>query len=76
MNKGDLVQAVSELLESKKEAKQAVDCVFDTIQKALQVGDSVQVLGFGTFKVQKNQGQTGAQPPDRRDHPNPSQKHP
>ena len=62
MNKGDLVQAVSELIESKKDAKQAVDCVFDTIQKALKKGDNVQVLGFGTFKVQKTKARQGRNP--------------
>ena len=36
MNKGDLVQEVAKVVNTKKEAQAAVDCVFSTITKALK----------------------------------------
>jgi DNA-binding protein HU-beta len=62
MNKGELINAVAEVVSSKKEAQEAVDCVFSTITEALQGGDSVQVLGFGSFKVSKREARKGRNP--------------
>jgi len=52
MNKNDLINAVAEKegLEKKVAAK-AVAAVFDCIGDALDKGDSVQLIGFGTFQV-------------------------
>lgn len=55
MNKRDLVNAVAEVVGTKKEAKIAVETVFNTITEALKQEDSVTLLGFGTFRsVQRN----------------------
>ena len=62
MNKGDLINAVAEVVSSKKEAQEAVDCVFGAITEALKKGDSVQVLGFGSFKVSKREARKGRNP--------------
>jgi len=62
MNKGDLVNAVAEVLSTKKEAQEAVDCVFDTIKGALKKNESVQVVGFGSFKVSKRDARKGRNP--------------
>ena len=62
MNKGVLINAVAEIVSSKKEAQEAVDCVFSTITKALKGGDSVQILGFGSFKVSKREARKGRNP--------------
>ena len=62
MNKGELINAVAEIVSSKKEAQEAVDCVFSTITKALKGGDSVQILGFGSFKVSKREARKGRNP--------------
>ena len=52
MNKNELVSAVAKQAElSKKDAGLAVEAVFDTIAKALEKGDKVQLIGFGTFDV-------------------------
>ena len=51
MNKGDLVNEVSKVLTTKKDAQAAVDCVLSCITNALGNGDSVSLIGFGTFKV-------------------------
>jgi DNA-binding protein HU-beta len=62
MNKGDLVNAVAKVVCAKKEAVAAVDCVLDTIAKALKKGDKVTLVGFGTFSVAKRAARTGRNP--------------
>jgi DNA-binding protein HU-beta len=49
MNKGNLVNEVSKVLSTKKDAQAAVDCVLSCITNALGNGDSVSLIGFGTF---------------------------
>jgi DNA-binding protein HU-beta len=61
MNKADLVNEVSRVVSSKKEAQAAVNCVFDSIKKALKK-ESVTVIGFGTFKVDKRKARKGRNP--------------
>jgi DNA-binding protein HU-beta len=51
MNKGDLVNEVAKVVSTKKEAQAAVDCVFSSITKALKKGDTLTVVGFGTFSA-------------------------
>jgi DNA-binding protein HU-beta len=62
MNKGDLVNAVAKVTATKKDAQAAVDCVFDTITKALKKKGEVTLIGFGTFKVAKRKARTGRNP--------------
>jgi len=51
MNKEDLVKEVAKVVNTKKEAQAAVDCVFSTTTSALKKNDTVTMIGFGTFKV-------------------------
>ena len=62
MNKGDLVNDVAKVVSSTKEAKAVVDCVFSSITQALKEEDSVMLIGFGTFKVQKRKARKGRNP--------------
>ena len=62
MNKGDLVNEVAKVTGTKKEAQAAVDCVFDTITKALKKKGTVTLVGFGTFKVDKRKARKGRNP--------------
>ena len=62
MNKADLVNEVAKVVSTKKEAQAAVDCVFDTIKKALKKKDTVTLVGFGTFKVEKRKARKGRNP--------------
>lgn len=62
MNKADLINAVAEVVSSKKEAQAAVECVFDSITKALKDKDTVQIVGFGTFKVNEREARMGRNP--------------
>ncbi len=62
MNKGDLVNQVAKVVNTKKEAQVAVDCVFSTITKALKKKDTVTLIGFGTFKVAQRKARKGRNP--------------
>jgi len=62
MNKGDLINEVVKIVNTKKEAQAAVDCVFDIIAKALKKKEAVTLVGFGTFKVDKRKARTGRNP--------------
>lgn len=62
MNKGDLVNEVAKVVSTKKEAQVAVDCIFSTITQALKKKDTVTLVGFGTFKVDKRKARTGRNP--------------
>jgi DNA-binding protein HU-beta len=62
MNKGDLVNEVAKVVSTKKAATEAVDCVFSSITKALKKKDTVTLVGFGTFKVNKRKARKGRNP--------------
>ena len=62
MNKADLVNEVSRVLKTKKDAQMAVDCVLSSIIKTLEKGGSVTLVGFGTFKVTERKARQGRNP--------------
>jgi nucleoid DNA-binding protein len=62
MNKADLIEEVAKVVNTKKEAQAAVDCVLATISKALKKKDAVTLIGFGTFKVTKRKARKGRNP--------------
>ncbi len=62
MNKGDLIEEVAKVTCSKKEAGLAVDATFAAIQKALKKGNTITLVGFGTFRVSKRKARTGRNP--------------
>lgn len=63
MNKSDLVDAIAKSAElSKASAGRALDATVDTIKKALKKGDTVSLVGFGTFKVGKRAARNGRNP--------------
>lgn len=63
MNKGELIDAVSAQTGlAKAEATRAVDAVFDTITTALRSGDTVALVGFGTFSVKSRAARSGRNP--------------
>ncbi len=53
MKKDGLVDAVMKAanIETKKQAQEAVDAMFDTIMKTMGRGEDVAITGFGTFRV-------------------------
>ncbi|MEN6463993.1 MAG: HU family DNA-binding protein [Syntrophaceae bacterium] len=62
MVKKDLIDEVTKVVCSRKEADAAVNVVIDTIKKALKKGDKVSITGFGTFSVTKRAARTGRNP--------------
>lgn len=63
MNKNDLVSMVADRSDlSKADATKAVDAVFDSITAAMQKGDEVRIVGFGTFSVANRAASTGRNP--------------
>ena len=63
MNKSDLVDAVAGKADmSKAEAGRAVDAVLGAVGDALGNGDSVSLVGFGTFSVRHRAARMGRNP--------------
>lgn len=63
MNKSDLVDAIAKSADiSKAAAARALDATVDSIKKALKKGDTVSLVGFGTFKVGKRAARNGRNP--------------
>jgi DNA-binding protein HU-beta len=63
MNKAELIDAVASSADlSRASATQAVDAVVDTITESLRKGDSVTLVGFGTFEVRARAARTGRNP--------------
>lgn len=64
MKKDGLVEAVMDAagIETKKQATEAVEAVFDTIIKTLARGEEVAITGFGTFRVRKQAARMGRNP--------------
>jgi DNA-binding protein HU-beta len=62
MNKGDLINEVANVVSTKKEAQEAVDCVLSSITSAMETGDTVTLVGFGTFKVVERKARKGRNP--------------
>ena len=63
MNKTELVKAVSEKADiTLKQAVTVVDAVLDSIKEALQKGEEVRLIGFGTFKIVTRKERQGVNP--------------
>jgi len=56
MNKADLINAVAAATGlSKAKAGQAIDAMIDAITGALKKGESVTLVGFGSFSVSQGE---------------------
>ncbi len=62
MNKADLVTEVAKVVGSKRKAEGAVTCVLETIKKALKRGQTLTLVGFGTFSVGRRKARMGRNP--------------
>lgn len=63
MNKSDLVEAMADAADiSKSAAGRALDGLTDAIAVALKEGDSVSLIGFGTFSVKERAARMGRNP--------------
>ena len=63
MNKTELIDAIAAKAElSKKDAKAALEATLEAISESLKAGDAVQLIGFGTCKVNERSARTGRNP--------------
>jgi DNA-binding protein HU-beta len=65
MNKAELVQAVQKSLGKetpRAQAERALDAVIEGIKTGLKKDQSVQLVGFGTFKVATRKARIGVNP--------------
>lgn len=63
MNKADLVAAIAaEAQLPKTQAQKALEATVNAIANALKKGESVQLIGFGTFSVVEKAARVGVNP--------------
>lgn len=63
LNKAELIAAIADDAEiSKAKAEFALNSVMDNIKKAVTKGESVQLIGFGTFGSGKRAARMGRNP--------------
>ncbi|HLN60882.1 MAG TPA: HU family DNA-binding protein [Symbiobacteriaceae bacterium] len=63
MNKQELIASVAEKAElTKKDAEKAINAVIESIKTALNEGDKVSLVGFGTFEVRTRAARSGRNP--------------
>lgn len=63
MNKAELIDAIATQGGlSKAQAGQALDATIAAISNALKAGDSVTLVGFGTFSVKERAARSGRNP--------------
>ena len=63
MNKSELIDLIAESADiSKAKAGAALDAVVSGVTGALKKGDTVSLVGFGTFSVKSRAARTGRNP--------------
>jgi DNA-binding protein HU-beta len=63
MNKTELIDAIAKDTKlTKADAGKALNALTTVVTKALKKGDSVTLIGFGTFKVSKRAARNGRNP--------------
>ncbi|MBL4828958.1 nucleoid-associated protein HU-alpha [Aliivibrio kagoshimensis] len=63
MNKTQLIDVIAEKADlSKAQAKAALEATIGSVTDALKEGDQVQLIGFGTFKVNHRAARLGRNP--------------
>ena len=62
MNKAELIAKIAEAGLTKKDAETALNAAVAAIGDALAGGESVQLIGFGTFSVKERAAREGRNP--------------
>lgn len=62
MTKNDLIDKISNMLASKKEAVSIVNELFEQMQLALKDGQKVVITGFGSFNLITTRTKKGRNP--------------
>lgn len=76
MTKAELIEKIRAKsgLETKAGAEKALDAVLDSISECLAAGDSLTIVGFGSFKVAERKARTGRNPRTNEPMPLPAAK--
>ncbi|MDD5793748.1 HU family DNA-binding protein [Clostridium sp. HCP1S3_B4] len=63
MNKSELITTMSEKSNlTKKDAEAALKAFVESVEEALENGEKVQLVGFGTFETRERAARTGRNP--------------
>ena len=63
MNKSELIDSIAEKSGlNKTQAGEALNAVMESVGEALEAGDSISLVGFGTFSVKERAARTGRNP--------------
>lgn len=63
MNKQELIEIIAEKSHTtKSDSKKTLDAFLETVTETLAHGDSVQLIGFGTFKSTERNARSGRNP--------------
>lgn len=63
MNKAELINVIAEKSGLKKQdSEKALNALLDGIVGALNAGEKVQIIGFGTFEAKKRNAREGVNP--------------
>ena len=63
MTKAELVNCIAGKSGlSKKDSEKALAAFIDTVTDTLAIGESLQLVGFGTFEVRERAARTGINP--------------
>ncbi|MES9990628.1 MAG: HU family DNA-binding protein [Candidatus Thiodiazotropha sp.] len=63
MNKAELIEAMAESADiSKAAAGRALDGMVEAVTNAMKAGDTLSLVGFGTFSVKERAAREGRNP--------------
>lgn len=63
MNKTELIKAISDKAGiTQKDIGVVCDALLDVVTEALQAGDKIQIVGFGTMEVVEQKAKNGINP--------------
>lgn len=63
MNKAELIEAIADKADlSKAAAGNALDAFIETVENTLKEGDSIALVGFGTFSIKDRAARSGRNP--------------
>ncbi|WP_435632978.1 nucleoid-associated protein HU-beta [Carnimonas bestiolae] len=63
MNKSELIEAIAASADiPKAAATRALDALIDSVTDSLKKGDTVALVGFGTFSIKERAARTGRNP--------------
>jgi integration host factor subunit beta len=63
MTKADLVEKVTRLGDlTRRDGENIVETIFDSVIRALQGGDKIEIRGFGSFRIRQRNPRIGRNP--------------